>query len=378
VLNSAERAPYVLMLEVLHGELDFDPNKRSNRDILKKIVSKELTKKGSSQSLATFGSPVLASSTPSKTIAGTSGKDRATALGGEDASTSQPSVPSIGALIPPSPTSQNYELPPEEEVDVIEQLYGSASLHDRTADLSESIVLPPAPKNKDLDRAAWARSGQSTPVHENPSIPPSSGAPQELSMEEYSERMRTAAVMLAQLNASTQPTATAIPPPTASGRSWLGVAASGSSINLSPAQVVTEATPKGPLHPSLGGALPANSPTQSSSRSTLSAAEASAIRERIMQEMLSLEEERMARMRASEKVGARMQLGSTRGERTGEDESIIRKELNKADPSAVVFSESWAAKKVHDEPLAIIWNPWLNLKLVCDRAGYDTNHHMAT
>ena len=67
--------------------------------------------------------------------------------------------------------------------------------------------------------------------------------------------------------------------------------------------------------------------------------------------MNSLEEERMARMRENE-VSAVRQMetlggGSERSgsEKTVEDESIIRKELNKVDPSAVVFSESWAAKK---------------------------------
>ena len=30
-----------------------------------------------------------------------------------------------------------------------------------------------------------------------------------------------------------------------------------------------------------------------------------------------------------------------------EDESIIQQELNKVDPSAVVFSESWSSKKVN-------------------------------
>lgn len=70
-----------------------------------------------------------------------------------------------------------------------------------------------------------------------------------------------------------------------------------------------------------------------------------------MKEMISLEEERMARMRENE-VSAVRQMetlggGSERSgsEKTMEDESIIRKELNKVDPSAVVFSESWAAKK---------------------------------
>jgi len=65
-----------------------------------------------------------------------------------------------------------------------------------------------------------------------------------------------------------------------------------------------------------------------------------------MNEMLFLEEERMERMKGSE---ANLMLrnsvasGSLKSE---EDENIIRRELNKEDPSAVVFSESWNSKKV--------------------------------
>ena len=40
VLNSAERAPYLLLIEVLNDDLDFDPAKRANREILKKMVAK--------------------------------------------------------------------------------------------------------------------------------------------------------------------------------------------------------------------------------------------------------------------------------------------------------------------------------------------------
>ena len=75
-----------------------------------------------------------------------------------------------------------------------------------------------------------------------------------------------------------------------------------------------------------------------------------------MKEMLALEEERMERMKenryAPNATGAGLgirgvDVGSGgSGEGSGEDEGIIRRELNKADPSAVVFSESWAAKKV--------------------------------
>lgn len=83
-----------------------------------------------------------------------------------------------------------------------------------------------------------------------------------------------------------------------------------------------------------------------SSRMRLPRAEASAIRDRIMKEMLSLEEERMERMKGSEgdiMIRNSIISGSSK---SAEDEGIIRRELNKVDPSAVVFSESWATKKV--------------------------------
>lgn len=82
------------------------------------------------------------------------------------------------------------------------------------------------------------------------------------------------------------------------------------------------------------------------SRVRLTRAEAAVIRHRIMDEMLALEEERMERMKGSEGE-AIMSNSDIRGAmKSAEDEGIIRRELNKVDPSAVVFSESWGAKKV--------------------------------
>lgn len=82
------------------------------------------------------------------------------------------------------------------------------------------------------------------------------------------------------------------------------------------------------------------------SRVRLTRAEAAVIRHRIMDEMLALEEERMERMKGSEGE-AIMSNSDIRGAmKSAEDEGIIRRELNKVDPSAVVFSESWNSKKV--------------------------------
>jgi phosphatidylinositol 4-kinase len=85
--------------------------------------------------------------------------------------------------------------------------------------------------------------------------------------------------------------------------------------------------------------------------------EASAIRDRIMKEMLFLEEERMERMKGSESdimIRDSIISGSSK---SPEDEGIIRRELNKVDPSAVVFSESWATKKVRDLPTLSLLRP---------------------
>jgi phosphatidylinositol 4-kinase len=82
------------------------------------------------------------------------------------------------------------------------------------------------------------------------------------------------------------------------------------------------------------------------SRVKLPRAEAAVIRDRIMNEMLALEEERMERMKGSEGE-AMMSSSDRRGAmKSAEDEGIIRRELNRVDPSAVVVSESWGAKKV--------------------------------
>jgi len=170
---------------------------------------------------------------------------------------------------------------------------------------------------------------------------------QNLTLEDYSERMRTAAVMLSQLNANLvreQVNATSGPQegqsitPARSSK-WL----SGSSWFTVVAPPSPSAREGGPLHPSLAGLSP-EQPVSQLQRPILQPSEAAAIRDRIMDEMLALEEERMARMRENRDSHNALGIGVPMTN-TMEDESIIRRELNKVDPSAVVFSESWAAKK---------------------------------
>lgn len=376
VLNSAERAPYLLLIEILHSDLDFDPAKRSNKEILKKIVMKENESKGTSKDLVNFAFNGLTKS-KSKSKPTIIVPDHVTgseaALGDEDGDAGE------GSSIPQSASSSMLspsEPPDEEEIDLVEQLYGKeSSLKANNLDLSDSIVLPPAPKNKELDMAAWSRSSSNphtpqvdkpdpfstpsnlsvalasrssrSPPTSDPSTPArqlSQGPGQQriISLDEYSERMRTAAVMLAQLNAnlgtSTIP-GTPAPPSDSSligtplrwlpGTSWL----SGSSAN-------------GNSYPTTPGGAGGDPMTPAPMRMRLQASEAAAIRDRIMEEMLALEEERMARMRENGVNEGSLGITPANGDmKTAEDEGIIRRELSKVDPSAVVFSESWAAKK---------------------------------
>ena len=374
VLNSAERAPYLLLIEILHDDLNFDPSKRGNKEILKRIISKESERKGASKELITFGNSRTRPSVIVDTVVGSEqalGKDTADMQDGgvtNDADT---------------PRGSNTALPvsDDEEMDLVEQVYGEGQSLRGPIDLTETIILPPTPKNRELELATWSRGSplSSSPVVEQSMVPTSimssrstptsqlpeslrspatgaSGGERILSLDDYSERMRTAAVMLAQLNASlVRETVTPLSTQMGHGTdgavqdvsssssgslswfpasSWLGV---GSSDGIS-----------SPVHSSLGdNSRPQDTTTPAPiTRMRVQHAEAAAIRDRIMREMLALEEERMARMREGE-IGFE-ESGSSGSMKTAEDERIIKRELSKVDPSAVVFSESWVAKKVRE------------------------------
>ena len=210
VLNSAERAPYLLLIEVLTGDLDFDPVKRANKEVLRKVVTKQVENRGP---WIDFGpSP---SNLKHEIIAD---PDRAYRTPFTSAQS-----PFLG--VPPTAASSTFSNE-DEEMDLVEQLYGvDQPLRSRMLDVEDSIVIPPTPKNRELDMVAWSQSSpslsQSPPADAHrrqgsvklsglspQSIPSQkmlptfeNESPAMLSMDEYSERMRTAAIMLAQLNA---------------------------------------------------------------------------------------------------------------------------------------------------------------------------------
>lgn len=379
VLNSAERAPYLLIVEVLVGDLDFEPSRRPNKEILRRMIVKEEQAETprrrsdvdgpapSRRSTQTGIGPT--STTASITNAGSSFFDSPplTELKDEDPLVSSPIVASASTAI--------SEPPEEEEVDLVEQLYGTnVSVRSQAGDLSDSIVLPVAPKNKALDAAAWSKSSPSLPHISSPglhtsstprypdgrSIPPSplvgmmptdfissptiSGQPSPrhqspLSLEDYSERMRTAAIMLAQLNANLirEPVTTiTAPPSTANGASPT------SSHRLPTANQAPPANSSGWFSGSswIGGNRARSSSELQQApppamRMKLQYTEAAAIRDKIMQEMMALEEERMERMREPvDAPSGTVGIGDSRlSAQAVEDENIVRKELNKVDPS---------------------------------------------
>ena len=356
VLNSAERAPYLLLVEVLVGELDFSPSTRANKEVLKRLVldeGKPIEKRSNAFGPVSINGVTTTSGRPvsGEPLAGASIVDN------PDLSEDGNDTRSHSDRVPPS---INFNAQ-EEEVDLVEQLYGAdLSVRSQPPDLSDSIVLPPTPKNKAHDIAAWAKTSpgmspslspanipmrgsvdvpdlpQSASLRTNTPSPLSQGSVTRqpvMSLEDYSERMRTAAIMLAQLNANLvrEPITTIAappgvpephdPPPSPASISWTSGALSWipGSGRIMNGHARTDSD---------GTSVPAM-------RMKLQPAEAAAIREKIMQEMMALEEERVERMKETDNdvtVGIGQPHMSAKN---AEDEGIVRRELNKVDPSGM-------------------------------------------
>lgn len=436
VLNSAERAPYLVHVEVLEGDLDFDPSKRANRDLLRKIVSGEEKRKGgfggSGNGSNGFASSTVGGGGPTVGFGGPM-PDPLHPLVGIHSGLHPASTPATREIPrppqPPEPyiflhprsgssssgpassgsntTVGEQPVVPEEEMDLVEQLYGDkVSARDIDPDLETRPAVDRAPRNRDIDRAVWSREpgvsglsrqsslnggGRSTPPlprsavgggtwgtdvgnpSDGASLAPyagdggasspglSGGTDGGLTLDDYSDRMRTAAVMLAQLAASSSPAQVINPSPVNAAHSG-GATAGGNAPGHSSSSSVSGKLSWLPGTGWIASTFPTpalSSPQPSSSTPStppptavapspramsLLPAEAEAIRERIMKEMLALEEERVERMMEKDgglAGGGRSSMLSDRG-RAMEDEGIVRRELNKADPSGV-FSRSCCA-----------------------------------
>jgi hypothetical protein len=370
VLNSAQKVPYLLHLEILEDDLDFDPTRRSNRELLKKLVVQLELKKRKLEGVETVESDRTDESRLGPNgIYGFERKmeqnkpNQRPSISPRTRHSAGPSSPMLRQHSSETPTAEDPE-----EVDLIEQLFGADySSKDRKVDLADSLPVPIAPKNQLLDAAAWSKADSDISRPPSSGIPgsnlvvgsPHVGSPQigafspveELSnveiqasweknanprpvitLQDYSERMRTAAVMLAQLNSSMKVEKAsaaggdaAVPPGRGSGRLTMGA----------PENLVDGSLHTGPA-------------SSAASRMKLDPIQATAIRDRIMQEMMSLEEERVSRMTAQPE-GYTVQPSRSDG-KTAEDERIIRQELNKEDPSGKIRIDKCSVDHVIDRP----------------------------
>lgn len=439
VLNSADRVPFLLHVEVLNNDLDFDPDRRQNRETLRRLVTEEDVRRRKVAASSGRSSFVQSANEHSRT-ASDNGADTPTAtphLAPTDAAHAPhshdprqlgtPSTPKLvlqhdGDVGSASDAHQAVPLnsdaiPPEsgEEIDLTEQMYGSdlagfGGERERCSSDEEQEDL--ALRNRMHDTAAWTSapsgsgsasasgSGSASASASASGLGSGSGSGSvatsfsagkaadthsdqlaaghrpmnEFSLDEYAQRMRTAAIMLSQLNKSSNASkAQAIVNygPNLSGNNTQGGWSSwivptnwyGSSTSSVPANragggvgdksevgqgsagvtthVGTSIDPtRSMVHMPMGGQGGAGH------SSRLMHAETEAIRKRIMQEMMALEEERMRRMKTGGRnVSASRARAHKAGQMAEDEEEAVLRAVNKDDPSAAMFSESWAAKK---------------------------------
>jgi phosphatidylinositol 4-kinase B len=402
VLNSADRAPFVIHVEVLEGDLDFDPDRRQNAEDLRRALQER--EKGVGAGYAGASRATSRSSLESGGVEMRRGSSLGAPIsplpspGAEDAgdmSVSRPATKHVEETPPPSE--------PSEEMDLVEQLYGDISLRD--APIPEPTTEEEEIHNRSVDEQAWARQSAleddltpSTSSSAGPTTPHLNGASSSkpslssttpsrstartastrpaTSLDDYAGRMRMAAIMLAQLDASQAmskgvvatgtaaagtlvglPVATvaglggavgaglgavasrftrrdSIAPPhsTASGNSQSGQASMGTIANLDTASAAEGASAVAGAPslapPSAPGGSASPPPPPAHRPRVLAATDAAAIRTRIMNEMMALEEERMARMRDD----GRARSGWTPSSGM-EDGAVVLRAVSKDDPS---------------------------------------------
>ncbi|GAC71414.1 phosphatidylinositol 4-kinase [Moesziomyces antarcticus T-34] len=390
VLNSADRVPFLLHVEVLNNELDFDPERRHNRDTLRRLVTEEDSRR---RKAAAASSPFVPASESARNTpdlvehdeVGTAAKDgdahdAAAAVLELDGQLGTRSSTPRPASQPLTPGMERFDAmdgeraaeaeadigtlrepdAPGEEIDLTEQMYGSdlagfGGERDTSSDDDEDLST----RNRMHDAAAWSAPGDTELAAGHRPM-------QEFSLDEYAQRMRTAAVMLSQLNKSSNASkAHAIVnygPNLGSNAqggwsSWIvptnwyassaPVAANGGGGGAGDKAEVGQGTAGVSAHVGVDVARVMGGVGGAGQSSRLVHAETEAIRKRIMHEMMALEEERMRRMKVGGRTAVRARAkASNPATRMGEDEEeAVLRAVNKDDPSAAMFSESWAAKK---------------------------------
>ncbi|CBQ69345.1 related to PIK1-phosphatidylinositol 4-kinase [Sporisorium reilianum SRZ2] len=426
VLNSADRVPFLLHVEVLNNDLDFDPDRRQNRETLRRLVTEEDVRRRKVAASSGRSSFVQSATEHPRSV---SDHDADTRTATPDASAledglvqhnedsglltrtstpkpaSQPLTPttehpgdisSASAAETERPAQQvsfnDSDIPQEsgEEIDLTEQVYGSDLAGfggERDPSSSDDEEEDLASRNRMHDTAAWTSAPSGSGSAGTGSSAAGKGANgdsdqlaaghrpmKEFSLDEYAQRMRTAAIMLSQLNKSTNASkaqaivnygpnlssnaqggwSSWIVPTNWYGSSTSAAPANGagggagdkSEVGQGSAGVTTHVrTSIDPTRAMVGMPMGGGGGAGQSSR--LVHAETEAIRKRIMEEMMALEEERMRRMKTGGRnvTASRARARKTGGHMAEDEEEAVLRAVNKDDPSAAMFSESWAAKK---------------------------------
>ncbi|CAG8456281.1 3911_t:CDS:2 [Racocetra fulgida] len=309
VLNSAERVPYLLMVEVLEGETNFDMSRMQAQKSLNRLLHDEKKRKKGSTDTS------ISTDTPKN-------KDNINKLTIEH---SEESTDSLGSVNKQDTERSHNKLKDTSDANdnigekLIDSECNSTNKSDsiKTDDIGErqssplitQISAPPRsaqpliiePYTQTIDTLSQSKNVSSVPYTlTTPTLPESNSQyfkqvinrRQSNSADEFAERMRTAAVMLAQLNAAQQ-------------------------VRTSSAGETIQRT----------------------------RADTEAIKKKIISEMMYLEEQRMLKMTTQGVTSVVGNGGEGGGGEMLEDEKHVLIAFNKDDPSAAVFSEDWETKQ---------------------------------
>ncbi|CAO3586710.1 unnamed protein product [Absidia cylindrospora] len=289
VLNSAERAPYLLMIEVLEDEMSFDDDYMSTMYRMRRHHHRtSATRK-----------PPASADNKNRHVDDDIGSFKISKEKKKGRKKKHHSHKNGNPSTAPATTTTTTSVVDMPVVDMGECLGGTAAA---TLTARTSISNDGGPASSLSPHPSSSSTRLSSMDHFNNKRRPSSP-----SLDDHAERMRTAAVMLAQLQQNTS-TATA-----AAGAATAAVGATGEPLTktlLSSTAQQRQGTEQ--------------------------------IRQKIIKEMLALEDQRMEKMK---KEGATNGGDGEGSEQRLEDERYVAQVVNKEDPSAAVFSEDWEVKK---------------------------------
>ncbi|KAG0214357.1 Phosphatidylinositol 4-kinase pik1alpha (PI4-kinase)(PtdIns-4-kinase) [Mortierella sp. GBA30] len=304
VLNSADRVPYLLQVEVLETDMSVEEIRAQRRDLHEHDEDSEVPEKNHTREvmISDDGSVHLQDVLSANAHSNGEGSHR------NEASSSS-STPQAITETSTDATSEK----PKSSIDIVS--------HPPVGSLADMTISPPGSPVPSSPRVSTARMKSPAPSHSSSTMAGSHRSPTHShsneaylqtvlkrrasnSADDFAEKMRTAAVMLAQLSQQ-------------QAAQQAGAGANGAS----------------------------RSSAQSRSSIKAKATSVEDIRAKIIKEMMALEEQRMQRMKIE---GVSSGVGGGGGEGAGsemlEDERKVMANVATDDPSAAVFAEGWEEK----------------------------------